>query len=220
MMPRAWWALLLLGLGIGLRAGPGWWPETAAATATPRPAPTATVTPGRPAPIGITSPGFGAVLRGTVIIHGRPRAPHAVRAALELGYSPAGPWFVLVQWTPPPEPGPLWAWDTTTVADGAYWLRLRVTLDDGSSLEYVLPVQVRNYSAPEPTPTSAAHPGPPPVRATATPSPTPWPTPAPRPRAPANPAGLGWEVWQRSAQAALGLTLAAVLLFILRARRR
>ncbi len=222
---RVWWAVLLLLVGIGLRErpGPGWAAEH---TPTPEaPAATPTVTPERAAPIGITSPGFGAVLQGTVVIHGRPRAPHATRAVLELGYGPEGPWFVLVQWAPPPDPGPLWTWDTTTVADGAYWLRLRVDLDDGSALTYALPVQVRNHSPAGPTPTARVGPAPRPAQPTAaaatlTPSPTPWPTPPARPPAAVNPAALGWADWTRAVRLAGALAGLGVAWFTLRTRRR
>ncbi len=223
MRRRLWWALLLLGLGIGLRErpGPGW--AAALPPAPPRSEATPTVTPAHHAPIGITSPGFGAVLQGTVVVHGRPRAPHANHAVLELGYSPDGPWFTLAQWAPPPAPGPLWTWDTTTVADGAYWLRLRVVLDDGSQLTYALPIQVRNHSPAQPTPTTGAVAGPPAPEATATPappSPTPWPTPATRASATPNPAALDWATWQRAVQAAGVGALVGVTVFMLRSRRR
>jgi len=197
---------------MGLRAG-----RVPARAAAAQPTPTPVVA----APIGITNPRFGAVLRGQVVIHGRPRAPHAVRAALDVGYSPQGPWFLLKQWEPPPEPGPLWTWDTTTVADGSYWLRLRVVLDDGSVLEQVLPVQVRNYTAAEPTPTSAAAK----MLPAATPkvpqpaSPTPWPTPQVSAPHTDNPAALNWKTWQRAALAASLAALLGVAVFVLRARR-
>ena len=205
--------LVMLG-GMGLRPGP------LAARATMS-SPSPTPTPVHTAPIGITSPGFGAVLQGTVVIHGRPRGPYATRATLEFGYTPQGPWFLLMQWEPPPEPGPLWVWDTTTVADGTYWLRLQVALEDGSILTHTVPVQVRNYSPPEPTPTAL---GQRPARPAGTPTPalptsTPWPTPQVSAPHTDNPAALDRNTWQRTALAASLAALLGVAVFVLRARR-
>ncbi len=208
-------ALLLVGWGMGLRAGPApvWMdpvtpPATAAATATP-------------ALVAITSPAYGAVLRGTVTIHGRARVPHARQVVLELSYVPhTDVWFPLAQWSPPPAPGPLWTWDTTTVADGTYWLRLRVTLDDGRSLAHALPVQVRNRTAAEPTPTrTGPQPPTPPSPRPPTPTVTPWPTPPAQALPAANPAALDWATWQQAARGAGLVSGAVVLLFLLRRRR-
>ncbi len=207
-----WLGLLLLGLGgTGLRGGPG---PAASFPATPPTTPTAA------SPVRITLPGYGAVLQGTVIVHAQPRAPHATQVALELGYGPEGPWFPLARWAPPPPAGPLWAWDTTTIADGAYWLRLVVLLDDGSRLTHAIPVQVRNHTPAQATPTLPAGVPPTPTPRPATPTATPWPTLAPRPQPPANPAALSWAQWRSVAQAAAGLAAAAAVLFSLLAARR
>ena len=41
-------------------------------------------------------------------------------------------------------------WDTTAIADGTYQLRLRVMLNDGNTLETIVPdLRVRNYTAVE-----------------------------------------------------------------------
>ncbi len=202
-------ALIWLGLG-----GPA--PRTVAAAT-----PTFTPTPATREPVLITSPGFGAVLRGTVIVHGRARLPHATRVRLALGYGPQGPWFPLVEWDSPPEAGPLWAWDTTQVADGVYWLQLSVRLADGRVVQHTLPVQIRNRTRPLPTPTLAGRPGPRPTpQRTPTPTPTPWPTPPPLPETAPNAAALPLALWERSVRSAAALALLLVLAFALYPRRR
>jgi hypothetical protein len=90
---------------------------------------------------------------------------------------------------------PLFTWDTTTITDGEYVLRLRVFISDGSVQEVQVPIVVQNDAAPTPTlaPTSTAESVtveiPTPFLLAASPTPTDVPRPTPTPL-PANPAAL------------------------------
>jgi len=87
-------------------------------------------------------------------------------------------------------------WDTTSISDGDYVLRLRVTLGDGTFQEVLVPVKVMNDTV-LPTPTSV--PTSTPEIAVQIPTPfllavSPTPTDLPRPTPtmlPPNPASLG-----------------------------
>jgi len=130
---------------------------------------------------------------------------------------PTGTWFALQTSSLPVFEGDLGIWDTTTLTDGDYTLRLQVYLLDGSVQETTAPdLRVRNYTAvPTPTPVSTATAfaqfAPPtaqliaPMPATVTPS-----HPTPTPLAP-NPAGLAAP----SISGALGRGAILALLLIL-----
>jgi len=123
-------------------------------------------------------------------------------------------WFELTSSTLPVFEGELGTWDTTTLTDGDYNLRLQVFLLDGTTQEIVVnDLRVRNYTPiPTATPTATSTPvvqfvAPTaqlilPVLATATPS---LPTPTPFPP---NPASLS----ESSISSALGRGAAAALL--------
>jgi len=138
---------------------------------------------------GITYPPETEVLRGSVQIKGT--AVHPDFWKYELAAAPQGTenWFYITGAETPVENGVLGVWDTRTVPDGPYTIRLRVVRRDGNYDEYfVRNVNVSN-SAPPPTPTPETTPTP-----TATPTPKPptatpvqltpdIPTPTPAPTA-------------------------------------
>lgn len=102
----------------------------------------------------ITFPRAGEELRGQVEIIGSMNLAGFSSAELEFSYfasTPADAWFVL-QTFPQPVRGPALAvWDTTTLTDGDYALRLRVFLLDGRFQEVIVPgLKIRN-DAPPPT---------------------------------------------------------------------
>ncbi len=156
---------------------------------------------GRPGSIwaqsGITYPPETDILRGPVEIRGS--AVHPDFWKYELSAAPQGTenWFNIVIRETPVENGVLGVWDTRTVADGPYSIRLRVVHRDGNYDEYfVRNVIVRN-AGPEPTATPQTTPTP-----TATPTPKPptatpvqitpqIPTPAPSPTSSPVPAAAG-----------------------------
>ena len=151
------------------------------------------------APLTITSPAADEALRGEVNITGSVNIPNFTVAQLEFAYAsnPTNTWFNIRTFSEPVVDSTLAVWDTRTITDGGYLLRLRATLDDGTSQEVTVPVAVLNDVA-EITPT-AVPPTPTPEIAVQIPtpfllaaSPTPTEVPRPTPTAlPSNPASLG-----------------------------
>ncbi len=142
---------------------------------------------------GISYPPETEALRDVVSIQGTANHPEFWK--YELAAAPFGTqnFFNIAGAEAPVVNGVLGQWDTRTVADGPYTLRLRVVRRDGNYDEYfVVRTQVAN-AAPPPTPTSQVTPTPTitptPRPATATPVvltpelPTPTPPPATTPTA-------------------------------------
>src|SRR5215211_931214 len=111
------------------------------------------------APVAITSPAPNETLRGQVNIIGSTDMPNFVSAQLDFAYasSAAETWFPLQALSQPVFDSPLYTWDTTTITDGGYILRLRVFVADGSVQEVRAPVTIQNDILPTPTftPTTA-----------------------------------------------------------------
>jgi len=110
--------------------------------------------------VSITSPQAGAVLRGKVDIVGNMDIPNFASAELAFSYAsnPADSfaWFTIQTFSQPVKDPVLAAWDTTAITDGDYILHLRVTLQDGSVQDVVVPdLKIRND---EPLPTSSPSP--------------------------------------------------------------
>ncbi|MBL8063112.1 MAG: hypothetical protein JNK32_08850 [Anaerolineales bacterium] len=111
--------------------------------------------------IALTSPTSGEILRGMVEIQGRMDAPNFTSAELAFTYStaasdPAAAWFTLQTFSQPTAGPVLTAWDTTTVTDGDYDLRLRVNFQDGTIQDILITdLKIRN-DEPLPTPTPTA----------------------------------------------------------------
>jgi hypothetical protein len=152
-------------------------------------------------PIAITYPLTGDVLHGQVTITGTTQMDNFVSAQLEFSYasdpqnpdalSGPGNWFTLQTFTQPMLDSALAVWDTTSITDGDYVLRLQVSLGDGTTQEVTVPIKVQNdtpffTSTPKPTatfdsvvvqqiPTSFL------LAASPTPTETPRPTPMPFP---------------------------------------
>ena len=153
--------------------------------------------PGQVPQAAITSPRMNAVLRGRVEIKGSASIPNFWYYKVEYGYG-ADPlsWALVDGETHPTEviDGVLAIWDTTTVPDGTYSLRLRVVYRDGNYEEaFVRQVVVANAEPTEtPTPTVTPTSTPTPVatptvaiiQPTIPPTPTPVPTPTPLPGRP------------------------------------
>lgn len=119
----------------------------------------------------ITSPRPNAILRGTVSIQGTASVPDFWKYEVQFAPGlnpPDNAWSVLIVREEPVVNGQLAVWDTTTVPDGTYTLRLRVVHQDGNYEEvYIRPVSVQN-AGPPPTQTPAE---------TETPTPLPTLTP-------------------------------------------
>ncbi len=171
----------------------------------------------------LTAPRGGSALQGSVQIQGKIDLPGFQYAEISFSYAGAQKpsWFLIQQIRQPLPEGPLAAWDTTTIADGIYQLRLQVFLTTGAPVEYLVSgLRVRNYTAIETnTPTPVVFPSQPALALSATPQPTLTPSPIPQtstPRPtptplPANPAQI--EFSKLGTSGALGV--GAVVLFIL-----
>ena len=179
--------------------------------------------------MAITSPAAGGVLRGQVPILGTSDAAGFVSSEVAFSYAgdPTGTWFVLQTSGQSVINALLVTWDTVSITDGDYNLRLRVNLQDGSILEAsVTGLQVRNYTAmPTPTaePTSTPTPrieAPTPILLAASPTPTAFPPRTPTPLPP-NPAALaGSEIYASLQRGALLIGLLFLAFGILLRLRR
>jgi hypothetical protein len=135
--------------------------------------------------ISILSPLTGQAVRGSVPVVVDTATEGFLSAELTFGYhgDTTGTWFLIEQSLEPVAEGIMTEWDTTTLTDGTFDLRLAVLLDSGDQYTSVVPaLRVRNYSPIEtdtPTPTVTSAP-----RATPSPSVTPSPTPTQLPPTP------------------------------------
>ena len=114
-------------------------------------------TPGIQAP-SILSPLPGQALQGNVPIIARTDLEGFVSAELSFSYfkNPTGVWFLIQRSSQPVMFEALTHWDTTTITDGVYSLRLIIYLSDGNQQTLMVPgVRVRNYT---PIETDAASP--------------------------------------------------------------
>jgi hypothetical protein len=148
--------------------------------------------------VAITSPAPNDILRGQVNIIGSTNLPDFVSAQLDFAYAldTTGTWFPLQTLSQPVFDSPLYIWDTTTITDGDYILRLRVFVTDGAVQEVTVPITLQNDAAPvTPTAVPTSTPEevtvliPTPFLLAASPTPTDLPRPTPTPL-PANPASL------------------------------
>lgn len=110
----------------------------------------------------VISPAEEQVMQGLVAITGTVTLLGFSSYELSFSYQDDSTqtWFPLYSSNLPVFEGELGTWDTTTLTDGDYNLRLRAFLLDGSSQETIVSgLRVRNYtvvptSTPEPTPTT------------------------------------------------------------------
>jgi hypothetical protein len=119
--------------------------------------------------IVIVDPQPGQALKGVVAIMGRTTLSSFRSAEVLFGYTndPSQTWFLIAESASPVEAGLLAEWDTSTLTDGNYTLRLVVNRTDGSRVVVIVPgLRVRNYSpvetsTPTPflTPTAPTPPG-------------------------------------------------------------
>ncbi len=160
--------------------------------------PTATAT--QSPPVVITYPLPGQALQGDILITGTTQVEGFAAYEISFGYTqdPTGTWFQLQYATQPVDNGLLAHWDTSTITDDDYALRLVLYLIDGSQMTLIIPgLRVRNYSpietdTPTPLPPSATPlpgtPLPPSTTPTSTPIPSATPVPPTPTPLPTNPA--------------------------------
>ena len=140
------------------------------------PAMTQTTQPGGPT---ITTPLPGDVLQGTVAVVGSSDITGFVSAELTFSYvdDPTATWFLITTFSQPVLNQGLAAWDTSSITDGNYNLRLRVFLTDGNIIDILVSnLRVRNYTpveTPTPAPTVPQATLLPTITLTSTPFPTP-----------------------------------------------
>ncbi len=87
----------------------------------------------------IDSPASGETVSGVVEIRGTAAEPGMMRFRFEFGYDPdpTGTWFLVFEGTEPVRNGLLGTWDTSTISEGNYALRLTAYFADGSMRETV-----------------------------------------------------------------------------------
>jgi len=98
----------------------------------------------------ISLPVEGQIVQGQVVVSGAVTVLGFASYELSFAYQddPTETWFALTTNSLPVFKGDLGTWDTTTLTDGDYILRLRVFLLDGSVQEQrVIGLRVRNYTA-------------------------------------------------------------------------
>jgi hypothetical protein len=178
--------------------------------------------------VEITSPVPGEALQGIVPVIGTIQTTSFNDAALEFSYveDDTGSWFEIARTRIQIVDGEIGTWDTSTLTDGNYTLRLSVILSSGEVItDTVMGLRVRNYSAIEtntPAPTDTPLPESGPTRMpTQTLIPTDFP-PAPSPLPP-NPAQITLPQVSRTVGRGLLVTLAAFAILgflVLRTRFR
>lgn len=171
--------------------------STQAQSLTPSPSgETGTPPPDQSPTVTISSPFAGQALRGVIAITGNSFIPGFTSAELSFAYAndPTGTWFLIAESQIAMENGLLMQWDTTTITDGEYQLRLVVRLANGQQqIASVTGLRVRNYTPVEtetPTPSPTSLPGNTP-EPTDTPTPTLTPIPPTATAVPPNPAVIG-----------------------------
>jgi len=149
----------------------------------------------------ILAPTPGSPVQGLVTISGSANHPEMVSYDLAFAYpdDPTGTWFpILEDSTAPVVRDRLALWDTTSLTDGTYDLRLQVRLRDGTILEALAPgLRIRNRTPIE-TPTLA------PVPIGPSPQPTSSPALEVTPGVADRPAPTGQSVAQSWLAGALG----------------
>ena len=156
--------------------------QVVAASGTPQPATELDATQVITPTISIQYPTSGQALQGSIAISGSSMVENFSSAELLFAYEvdPSDTWFLIQSYNRPISSGTLALWDTTTITDGTYRLRLAVWLTDGSMIEQTISsLRVRNYTPIETdTPTPLASPSltPLPGQAAETPIPSVTPT--------------------------------------------
>jgi hypothetical protein len=110
-----------------------------------------------PVPPEVRSPLPGQALQGRVpvLVRGLPPDYETVELAFSYSSDPTGTWFLMAEFERPVPSEKIYEWDTTTLSDGNYTLRLAVTRRSAAQVIVIVPgLRVRNYTPIEtPTPT-------------------------------------------------------------------
>ena len=124
--------------------------------------------------ITFISPDPGQAVQGTILILARSDNSTITNARLEFTYQddPRNTWFHIQEFQDVNRGELEFEWDTTTITDGDYTLRLSTSISQGENSTTSIDIRVRNYTAVEtstPGPTLTIAPG---VTGTPTISPT------------------------------------------------
>ena len=165
--------------------------------------------------VRITSPKSGQAVQGIIAIQGNSAIKNFVSAEIEFAYSynPTNTWFPIQASQEAVKDNLLAEWDTTTITDGVYTLRLKVGTMDGHEYQVTISgLRVRNY-----TPIETDTPGAPGMDratlATSTVSPTPTPLQPTPTLLPTNPAEFSVsEIGQSLGRGAIAVLAFFILL--------
>ncbi|OGN94191.1 MAG: hypothetical protein A2Z71_09135 [Chloroflexi bacterium RBG_13_50_21] len=97
----------------------------------------------------IISPVAGQVVQGAVVIRGSAIVDGFQFYEIDFTHSgdPTQTWFLIQESTLPIQDGILAVWDTTTITDGEYDLRLVISRTEATQMEVSIPgLRVRNYT--------------------------------------------------------------------------
>lgn len=97
----------------------------------------------------ITYPAAGEAIRGSIAIMGNTVIDGFISWELTFGYESdtTGSWYLIAESDDPVEDDILTDWDTTTITDGIYHIRLTVYLEGDRRTHFILPgIRVRNYT--------------------------------------------------------------------------
>ena len=97
----------------------------------------------------ITTPASGSAVQGKVDVSGYIKSTNFVRYDLDFSHGPGSEdgWFNITTSDKKPADGLLGVWDTSSISDGNYRLRLTVYYKDSTKAEYFADeIRVRNYS--------------------------------------------------------------------------
>ena len=115
-------------------------------------APAAAVVPA----VEISSPQAGQVLQGNVKINGAVSGQGFVSGEVFYAYAQSenATWFLIGSFTQPVANETMAVWDTSTISDGDYQIKVVVKYQNGDTKETILnPVLVRNYTVTQSTAT-------------------------------------------------------------------
>ena len=104
---------------------------------------------GDSAGVEITAPSSNSPIQGTVAIEGSTLIEDFISWEITFGYASdsTGTWFLITEGDEQVSSGELTQWDTTTITDADYNLRLTVFIDGGRREHFVINnLRVRNYS--------------------------------------------------------------------------
>lgn len=171
-----------------------------------------------PVVVGILSPLPGQAVQGQFPIIVNTNIDGFQSAELSFGYyeDPTQTWFLITQSIEPISNSKMAEWDTSTITDGNYTLRLVVSLQDGSQITTaVTGIRVRNYSPIEtdtPTPSPTPAPGQTPLP-TITPTPTISPIPPTLTPLATNPVQISTQDMTNNFW--LGVVIAFIIFFVI-----